>query len=246
MPKVGAVYQLPGISGELFSNISRSYEPPLLLELNSLTVPGFIQLAPQDAWQFELGARGRHGRSSWDLAVYDIELEDEILNVNVQPFPGAPFTVPTYRNADRTRHLGLEAGFGLEVDAFAARVAYTYARYTFVRDSSFARNSIPGQPRHALQAEIGWRHASGLSVVPNLEWVPTSYAVNSANTAENDGWLTLGARAEWKGGGLGLFAAIHNLTNARYSGSVQVDNAAGRYYEPADGRTFYAGLRWQP
>jgi hypothetical protein len=27
---------------------------------------------------------------------------------------------------------------------------------------------------------------------------------------------------------------------------VQVDNAAGKYYEPADGRSFYAGLRWSP
>jgi hypothetical protein len=25
---------------------------------------------------------------------------------------------------------------------------------------------------------------------------------------------------------------------------VQVDNAAGKYFEPADGRSFYAGLRW--
>ena len=30
-----------------------------------------------------------------------------------------------------------------------------------------------------------------------------------------------------------------------YSGSVQVDNAAGNYFEPADPRSFYAGLRWQ-
>jgi iron complex outermembrane recepter protein len=248
MPKVGALYRLPGVNGELFANVSRSYEPPLLLELNSLTVPGFVQLVPQDAWQFELGARGQRGGFSWDLAAYDIELEDEILNVNVQPFPGAPFTVPTYRNADRTRHLGLEAGLGLEVNAFAMRAAYTYARYTFVRDSVFTRNAIPGQPRHALQAELAWRHASGLRVAPNLEWVPASYVVNSANTSENDGWVTLGARAEWQAprSGLSVFAAIHNLTDARYSGSVQVDNAAGRYFEPADGRAFYAGLRWQP
>jgi hypothetical protein len=27
--------------------------------------------------------------------------------------------------------------------------------------------------------------------------------------------------------------------------SVQVDNAAGRYYEPSDRRAFYVGMRWE-
>jgi hypothetical protein len=35
-----------------------------------------------------------------------------------------------------------------------------------------------------------------------------------------------------------------NLLDTRYSGSVQVDNAAGAYYEPADARSLFAGLRW--
>lgn len=43
-----------------------------------------------------------------------------------------------------------------------------------------------------------------------------------------------------------LFAAGQNLTNRNFSQSVQVDNAAGNFFEPADGRSFYAGLRWSP
>ena len=71
---------------------------------------------------------------------------------------------------------------------------------------------------------------------------------NSANTVKNDGWVTLGVRVEWNieraGGGLSAFVAGQNLADRRYSGSVQVDNAAGKYFEPSDGRTFYGGLRW--
>ena len=44
--------------------------------------------------------------------------------------------------------------------------------------------------------------------------------------------------------GATLFAAAQNLTNERYSGSVQVDNAANRYFEPSDARSFFAGMRW--
>jgi iron complex outermembrane receptor protein len=257
LPKVGALYSLPGIDGQLYANASRSFEPPLLLELNSLTTPGFIDLEGQDAWQFELGVRGRSGRLVWDVAAYDVELENEIHNINVQPFPGAPFTIPTYRNSPSSRHFGLEAGLnyqlgsrmfskGTSPDGAHLRLAYTFAQYRFVDDPEFGDNEIPGAPEHHVQTELQYRHPSGFSLTPRFEWVPASYFINSANTESNEGWATLGLRAEWEFDRLGLtaFAAGHNLTDERYSASVQVDNGAGRSFEPADGRSFYLGLRW--
>jgi len=257
LPKVGMLYAIPRLEGQVYANVSRSFEPPLLLELNSLTVPGFIDLAGQDAWQFELGIRGRSGAVGWDVAAYNVELKNEILNINVQPFTGAPFTVPTYRNAPRTRHYGIEAGLeygiqggifrrGEKRDEARLRLAYTFARYRFLDDPDFEGNDIPGAPEHYLQAEVQYRHPSGFSLAPKVEWVPGSYFINSANTASNDGWTTIGLRAEYGFDRLGLtaFAAGENLTDTRYSASVQVDNAAGRSFEPADGRGFYLGLRW--
>ncbi len=256
MPRVGLRYDVAGDAVRLFANASRAYEPPLLLELNSLTVPGFIDLRGQDAWQFEIGTRGSAGHASWDVSLYDIELSAEILNVNVTPFPGAPFTVPTYRNAGRTRHYGVEAGLGLTLpstvftrrdggDALALRLAYTFGRYEFVRDSTFDGNEIPGAPAHYLAAELRYAHPRGFTVIPMLEWVPRGYFVNSANTERNAGWATLGLRAEWTlaRAGLTVFAEGRNLTDTRYAASVQVDNAARQYLEPADGRSVYAGLR---
>jgi iron complex outermembrane recepter protein len=257
LPKVGVLYAIPRLQGQVYANVSRSFEPPLLLELNSLAVPGFIDLAGQDAWQFELGVRGRSGAVGWDVAAYDVELKNEILNINVQPFTGAPFTVPTYRNAPRTRHRGIEAGVeyaiqggvfrrGEKRDEARLRLAYTFAQYRFLDDPDFEGNDIPGAPAHHLQAELQYRHPSGFSLTPKAEWVPAPYFINSANTASNEGWATLGLRAEYDFDRLGLtaFAAGENLTNTRYSASVQVDNAAGRSFEPADGRGFYLGLRW--
>ena len=82
--------------------------------------------------------RGRAGAWRWQLSAYDIEIEEEILNVNVQPFPGASFTVPTYRNADRTRHWGIEAGIDATArvralagrdggETIGMRLAFTYS-----------------------------------------------------------------------------------------------------------------------
>ncbi|HEY7529918.1 MAG TPA: TonB-dependent receptor [Gemmatimonadota bacterium] len=264
MPKVGFLYETGPADGEeppaqIYGNASRSFEPPLLLELNSLTVPGFIDLEGQEAWQFELGVRGRRGGVGWDVTAYDVELEDEILNVNVQPFPDAPFTVPTYRNAPRTRHYGLEAGLDATLpgrvltdrgggDRVGVRLAYTFARHTFEDDELFDGNEIPGLPEHVLQLEAEYRHPAGVSVAPNVEWVPSDYFVDSANTVENDGWTVFGVRGEWElpAHGVTAFAAVRNLTDEVYSPAVTVDDAAGRFFLPADGRSFYGGIRWTP
>lgn len=256
-PRFGMLYDLPEVSGQIYANASETFEPPLLLELNSLTLPGFIDLQGQSAWQFELGTRGRSAGLSWDVAVYDIELRNEILNINVQPFPGAPFTVPTYRNSPETRHYGLEAGLEYQIpgsiftsrlggDWLTLRGVYTYAQYKYVEDSSFAGNDIPGAPNHHLVAELRYSHPSGWSLGPIIEWVPASYFVDSDNTTTNEGWALLNARADWSIGHTGLSAFMHvrNITDTNASPSVQVDNANGRFYEPVDGRSIYAGLMY--
>ena len=257
-PRAGLLYALPS-GGQLFANASRTVEPPLLLELTSFGNPGgFVDLDAQDAWQYELGARSpQHAGLAWELSLYDVELKNEILNANVQPYPNAPFTVPTYRNAPRTRHTGVEAGLGYQLpggvflrgdvrDHLTARLAYTFGRFEYVREPTYAGNDIPGAPRHYVSAEIKYAHPSGFSLAPTLEWVPQGYYVNSANTARNDGWASVGLRAEYAVERVGATAFLQgqNLADRRFSQSVQVDNAAGKFYEPADRRAFYAGFRW--
>jgi iron complex outermembrane recepter protein len=253
-PRAGLTLEVPSAGLQLFGNAGRLYEPPLLLELNSLPTAGFIDLVPQTAWQFELGARGRARWLQWSVSAWDLELRDEILNVHVPAFPGATFTIPTQRNADRTRHYGLEVGAAATFpsvlaagDELAARLAWTSARYEFVEDSTWGGNEIPGAPRHVLQAELGWRHRAGIAIRPSLEWVPGDYFVDSGNTARNNGWTAVGLRVEWgpPTRTVQLFLELRNLTDARYAAAVLADNALGRFYLPADGRSVCAGARWR-
>jgi len=136
-----------------------------------------------------VGTRGRWGeRLNWDVSVYDIELWDEIQNVNVQPFPGAPFTIPRYQNIDRSRHTGVEVGSDLLIvkdiatrlglgrlgDALRARVAYTWSRFVFVDDPVFNNNDLPGAPEHFVNTELRYSHQSGFWIAPGVEIaVPT-------------------------------------------------------------------------
>jgi iron complex outermembrane receptor protein len=262
-PRAGFVWRV-GRTAQIYGNASHSYEPPLLLEL---TAPGQLQgnlsqLKAQKAWQFELGTRGDLAkRLGWDLSIYDIELWDEIQNVNVTPFPGAPFTIPRFRNIDRSRHTGLEAGvdlllvediarrlgLGAAGDSLRMRAVYTFSRFVFVDDPNFGNNDLPGAPRHFVRAELRYDHASGFWLAPNFETVPRGYFVNSQNDERTDAYTTFGTRLgyTYKPWQLSAFVEGRNLTDKTYTSSVVVDSANRRFYEPADGRAFYGGLEWR-
>lgn len=262
-PRVGFVWTVAR-TAQVYGNASHSYEPPLLLEL---TAPGQLQgdlgqLKAQKAWQFELGTRGTLGRRlGWDLSIYDIELWDEIQNVNVRPFPGAPFTIPRFRNIDRSRHTGLEAaadlllledlarrvGLGAGGDALRVRAAYTFSRFVFVDDRNFGGNDLPGAPRHFVRTELRYDHASGFWLAPNVETVPQGYDVTSENDARTQPYATVGVRLgytyrPWQ---LSAYFEGRNLNDKTYTSSVVVDAATRRFFEPADGRAFYGALEWR-
>ncbi len=257
-PKLGFIWRAAE-DVHLFGNVSRSYEPPLLLELTHFGAPGFLPLEAQDTWQYEIGTRGRfNDRLEWDLAFFDAEIGNEIINLNVQPFPGAPFTIPSYRNAPQTRHLGMELGAGALLgegllhagDRLSWRLAYTWSRFRYVDDPSFGGNALPGAPRHLLRSEIRYTHPRGFWVAPNLDWSPARYFVNSLNTVANTAYAVLNLKAgfDWSASQnlrTSFYLEASNLTNRKYSASVQVDNALGRFFEPSDGRALYAGLSWR-
>jgi iron complex outermembrane recepter protein len=264
-PRAGVVWKV-GPQAQVYANGSHAYEPPLLLELTAPgQVPGNLgQLAAQKAWQFEVGTRGTWGpRVAWDVAVYDIELWDEIQNVNVAPFVGAPFTIPRFRSVDRSRHTGAEVGldvllvenlaqrmgWGTTGDSLRARVAYTWSRFKFVDDVNFGNNDLPGAPRHFLRTELRYDHRSGVWVAPGVEVVPTGYHVNSENVSRDraEAYALFNVRAgyDYKPWKVGVFFEARNLTDATYASSVVVDAADKRFFEPGDGRAFYGGLEWR-
>jgi iron complex outermembrane receptor protein len=253
-PKFGILWTAaPGI--QVFANASRSYEAPLLLELKSYGSPGFLALDAQDTWQYEIGSRGKLAESSswtWDVSLFDLEIENEIVNINVRPFPDASFTIPSYRNVPRTRHRGAEIGVGgvLAQNLFgggrlSGRAAYTYSDFRFVDDPDYGDNVLPGAPRHLVRAELRFDAPGGFWLAPAIDASPSSYFVDSANTASNARYVVWNMTAGWDGPVFGLFLQFTNIGDTVYSAAVQVDNDLGRYFEPADGRSVAGGIRWR-
>lgn len=250
-PKVGFLWRVRE-NTQVFANVSRSYEPPILGELTSFGAPGFLPLKAQDTWQTEFGTRGNvlNRRLNYELAFFNSEIRNEIINRNVQPFPGAPFTIPSFRSAPRTRHTGLELSTDavlaknlfVEKGSLSWRAAYTFSNFKFTKDANFNGNFIPGAPRHLLRSELRYDHPKGFWLAPNVDWSPAAYFVNSANTVRNDQYVVFNLRAGYDRRKFGVFFEANNLANRIYSASVQVDAGDGRFFEPANGRSAFVGF----
>jgi iron complex outermembrane receptor protein len=70
--------------------------------------------------------------------------------------------------------------------------------------------------------------------------------MDDANTLRAASWEVMNARV---GGRIALGSvaftpvlSVANLFDRAYAGSIVVNAAGGRYYEPSPGRTIYAGL----
>jgi hypothetical protein len=141
------------------------------------------------------------GKSGWPTISprTDIEVKNEILTKGLEvgsscQLPGAVFV-----RGDVADHLSL-------------RASYTLARYTFVDDSTYQGNDIPGAPRQGLATEIKYTHPTGFSLAPSIEWIPLRAELATSF-------------------GMNLFAAGQNLTKRRFSQSVHADNSAGKWFE---------------
>jgi len=246
-PLVGAVWDVrPG--AQVFANLSWATEPPTISDLTPLAARGFSALKAQRSRTAEIGTRGREGGLEWEVAAYRATIRDEIQLFDPTG-TGASFAL----NAGRTIHQGVEAALGWTVlrdivagDSLALRGAYSFNDFRFDGDPTYGDNQLPGAPRHLTRAELRYRHPSGATLAPTVEWVPQGLFADNANTQRTSAYALLGLRAGWDfANGLSVFAEGRNLTDKRYVSSASVApvaTPASALFEPGFGRSVYGGL----
>jgi iron complex outermembrane recepter protein len=260
-PKVGALWDVDP-AWQVFGNISRSAEVPSFgesvspnfLNPNFPRIPFFL-IKPQIATTYEIGTRGNRPDFKWELIGYRANIRDE-LQCQYSSFGNCNVT-----NLDRTIHQGIEAGVGAAVlrNVFVAgnapdkvwlNLAYSFNDFRFDNDRTFGNNQLPGAPRHYLRAEVLYKHPSGFYAGPNLEWVPESYYVDSANTLKTEPYAIWGLKAGVdNGGNYSFYVEARNIANKAYISSVSVIDRAiptSPLFEPGNGRAVYVGAkaRW--
>ncbi|MFA2886829.1 TonB-dependent receptor family protein [Acinetobacter pittii] len=198
---------------------------------------------------YETGLKSQNQLGDFTLAVFQTKTKDDIVSA------GNSNGRSTFRNADKTLREGLEFAWNKKLwRDLTATASYTYLDATFDADipalGSIAQipsgNAIPGIAKNQAYASLAWQPSHGLYGGVDVQYmdkvyvndtnsdVAPSYSVTSANVGY--AWVM----GDWK---VNSFARVDNLFDKNYAGSVIVNDGNGRYFEPADGRNWSAGLR---
>jgi len=257
LPVLALMYSLSG-NVHLYAAAGRGFETPTLNELAYRPdgTPGLnfaLQAARSD--NIEAGVKTRlDGVGELTAAVFQTRTRNEIVT---QTNTGGR---STFQNAGATRRDGLELAWSAQLrENLRAQAAYTWlnARYrdAFASCASTpcaapnqtipAGNHIPGTARSSLFAglvwapPIGWRagvEVRALSRVP-VNDVNSDAAAGYAGANANLGYVM--RRGSWE---LRGFGRVDNIFARKFAGSVIVNEGNARYFEPAPGRTWLAGV----
>ena len=261
-PVFGLRFQaVPGL--QLHASLARGFESPTLGELayQANGTGGFnTGLQPQTSRQLELGAKWRQGPLALEATLFQVHTDDEI---GVATNSGGR---SAFQNVGRTQRRGAELGLGWRPSGpWRAQLALSTldARYrddfrvcaaipcTAPTATVPAGNHIAGAPRGNAWAELAWAGGTWGEWALEARGLGRT-AVNDRNTdfAAGHGLLGLrwtrstplgnagsgGSRLEW-------LVRIDNLADRQHAGSVIVNDANGRFFEPGSPRSLLLALR---
>lgn len=269
LPSAALSWQiLPELMG--YVSYAKGFETPTFTEMayqadNSKS--GFnFDLKPSTSDTYEIGLKSQSRLGDFTLAVFQTKTKDDIVSA------GNSNGRSTFRNADKTLREGVELAWNKKLwRDLTATASYTYLDATFDanvpekldRDDKVlasaipSGNAIPGIAKNQAYASLAWQPSHGLYGGVDVQYmdkvyvndtnsdVAPSYSVTSANVGY--AWVV----NDWK---IISFARVDNLFDKNYAGSVIVNDStqirvngqmipAKRYFEPADGRNWSAGLR---
>ena len=254
--KLDDVSPMVGLSANLspevtvYGTYSTSFETPTTTEFaNPSGAGGFNPLLePQAATNLEIGLRGGVGsRTRYELAVFDIDVEDELIPYEIPSSPGRDF----FSNAGRSNRTGLEAALLTQpTDRIGITLSYTYSDFTFAdflddNGNDYSGNRIPGTVEQLVFAELSYRHPAGWFGALDALHVGDQFA-NNANTVADGAYtlsnLRLGFDASRGGATFSPFVGVNNLFDQSYNSNIRLNAFGRRYYEPGPGRNIYAGV----
>jgi len=222
----------------VYANVGRGFETPTFTELAYRNGASGLNTALKAARgnHAELGAkwRAREGHSL-EAAVFDIRTRDEIVvDTNVGGRS-------TFRNAGDTSRHGVEIAYAGQWTS-AVRAAVSFTALTARFDNG---KRLPGTPERSAFAEIVYSPRAGMHAAVEMVHVGRIF-VNDINddAAPAATLLNLRLGAKHRVGVIEIepLLRLENATNRRYAGSVIVNEANRRFFEPALPRTWLASL----
>jgi iron complex outermembrane receptor protein len=255
--RYSATNPVAGLSYEVTKDLStyasfgRGFETPTLNELayrsTNGNLPGLnFALQPARSSDYEVGVKTRGADFRLDAALFFIRTEDEL---GVLQSSGGR---TVYENIGATQREGAELGLTEYLaGGFEGRVAYSYLKAVVADayagcagtpctpDVIAAGSFLPAIPQNTLYAGLTWRYpATGFFATAETLARSRIYA-DDRNTGYAGGYWTENLRAGFEQKSTGWhtseFVRIENMFNKAYVGSVIVNDANSRFFEPAPG-----------
>jgi len=250
-PVAGAVWHVTD-RFNAYASYGEGFETPTFAEMayrNGGTGLNF-NLQPATSRAAEIGIKSVFARQRVNLAAFVVRTQNEIV------IDAATGGRTTFKNAGPTRRNGFEALWDGDLPYdLHGHVAYTWLRATFT--DAFTTGSppapvpagarLPGVPSQEAYGELAWLpvRAAGFSAALELQYVDKLY-VNERNSDAAPAYTVANARVgyAWKQGPAQwrMYARLNNLFDRNYAGSVIVGDTNGRFFEPAPGRNWFAGI----
>ncbi len=229
-----------------YGSVSTSFETPTFAQLGDPAGPGINgSLDAQTSTNYEIGVKGAAGPTRYSLALFTIDLEDQLV-----PYEVADDVF--YRNAGKSTRRGLELSVEQRFsDTLSATVAFTLNDFQFdhytANGVTLDGNDNPGIPRNQLYVELAYAQPDGWYAFTDLLHVGRLYA-DDANSAAGrvDPYdvvnVRFGRHFELGRVGVNVFAGINNLLDEDYFSNVRINQTFNRFFEPAPGRNYYGGV----
>jgi iron complex outermembrane receptor protein len=255
-PTAGIVFR-PSSSSSVYASYGRGFETPTLNELAYRPdgSAGFnTALEPARSNNYEVGAKAMWSRVlRGTVAVFTIDTENDIV---VRTNAGGR---STFANAAATRRRGVEASVGWEplsawsiygsVAAIRAEFSEPFLTCTAAPCTQPtivvpAGNHLPGVPSYTAYVEVKHRlHGADVALEMRAQ---SKLQVDDRNTDAAPGYTTFNiavVRTFVVGAtSVRTFVRVDNVLDSHTIGSVIVNEANGRFFEPAPGRAWLAGL----
>ncbi|XID74330.1 TonB-dependent receptor domain-containing protein [Alkanindiges sp. WGS2144] len=244
LPSLALSWQLmPQTS--VYGSYGRGFETPTFNEISyrSDNQSGLnFDLKPSVNDTYEIGTKTQIKDGLLTTALFQTNTDDEIVTASNHNGRSS------YQNAGRTRRQGVEATWnGRLADNLKAALSYTYlnASYRDTTASLIRGNKLPGVAKQSAYAGVEWAPEQGWQVGANVRYVDKIY-VNDLNSdaapAYSISSAFLGYVWQLPRFTIRGFGRVDNLFDKNYSGSVIVNEGNQRYFEPADGRNWSAGV----
>ena len=236
-------------SGVLFASYSSSFETPTTTELANPDGSGGFNssLVAQTADNFEIGFKKSNENLYYEITVFTIDLEDELIPFELPAFPGRTF----YVNAGSSKRDGIETALSWRNDSgFQIDASYTWSDFkfeNFVDDNGndFSGNQLPGLPRQFGYLGLSYNTNGGFSGTAETIYSGDLYA-NNANTADVSSYTVVNLRLgyDFQNGNwlIRPYVGLNNVFDEAYNSNIRINAFGGRFFEPAPTRNFYAGV----